>query len=96
MSVKIPIEMVETITWSEELGLRLKKIREEQRNLSRNGLTNKIRDAGHEVSPQYIQKLEIGFKSKAGEDQIAQSVGTQTLQAILNALDYSLEQFLEL
>jgi len=96
MSVKIPIEMVESITWSDELGLKLKKIREDERNLSRNGLINKIRDAGREISPQYIQKLEIGFKSKAGEDQNAQSVGTQTLQAILKALDYSLEQFLEI
>ena len=63
-SIMIPLEMVEAITWSEALGQKLKKIREEEKNLSRNGLIEKIRVAGHKVSPQYIQKLEIGFKSK--------------------------------
>ena len=93
-AVMIPVEMVETITWSEQLGLKLKKIREHERKLSRNKLVNRIRDAGSEISPQHIQKLETGFKTKSGESQTAKSIGTETLQAILDALDYPLNKFL--
>ena len=93
-TVMIPVEMVEAIAWSEELGLKLKYIREKKRKLSRNKLVNRIRDSGYEISPQHIQKLETGFKAKSGEKQRAKSVGTSTLQAILNALDYPLNKFL--
>lgn len=93
-AVMIPVEMVEAIAWSDELGLKLKEIREKQRKLSRNKLVNRIRDAGYEISPQHIQKLETGFKARSGENQIAKSVGTETLQAILDALDYPLNKFL--
>lgn len=93
-TVMIPIEMVEAIAWSDELGLKLKDIREKERKLSRNQLVNRIRDAGSEISPQHIQKLETGFKVKSGENQIAKSVGAETLQAILGALDYPLNKFL--
>ena len=93
-TVMIPVEMVEAIVWSSKLGLKLKDIREKKRKLSRNKLVNRIRDAGYEISPQHIQKLETGFKVKSGENQIAKSVGTETLQAILEALDYPLNQFL--
>jgi len=90
----IPVEMVEAISWSQSLGLKLKAIREQERKLSRNKLVNLIRDAGYEISPQHIQKLETGFKAKSGENQIAKSVSTETLQAILKALDYPLNKFL--
>lgn len=93
-TVMIPIEKVEAIAWSDELGLKLKGIREKERKLSRNQLVNRIRNAGLEISPQHIQKLEIGFKAKSGENQIAKSVGTETLQGILGALDYPLNKFL--
>jgi len=93
-TVMIPVEMVEAIAWSDELGLKLKKIREKDRGLSRNKLVNRIRDAGAEISPQHIQKLETGFKTKSGENQIAKSVGTETIRAILDALDYPLNKFL--
>ena len=93
-TVMIPIEMVEAIAWSDELGLKLKDIREKERKLSRNQLVNRIRDAGWEISPQHIQKLETGFKAKSGENQIAKSVGTETIRAILDALDYPLNKFL--
>jgi transcriptional regulator with XRE-family HTH domain len=92
-AVMIPVEMVETISWSEESGLKLKEIREGQ-GLSRNKLVNKIRDAGRDISPQHIQKLETGFKAITAENQTAKSVGTATLQAILDALDYPLDRFL--
>ena len=93
-TMMIPVEMVEAIAWSEELGLKLKNIREKRRKLSRNKLVNRIRDAGYEISPQHIQKLETGFKTKSGENQIAKSVGTETITAILDALDYPLSKFL--
>ncbi len=93
-TVMIPVEMVEALAWSSELGLKLKDIREKERKLSRNKLVNRIRDAGYEVSPQHIQKLETGFKAKSGENQIAKSVGTETIRAILDALDYPLNKFL--
>jgi transcriptional regulator with XRE-family HTH domain len=92
-AVMIPVEMVEAISWSEESGLKLKEIREGQ-GLSRNKLVNKIRDAGRDISPQHIQKLETGFKAITGESQTAKSVGTATLRAILDALDYPLDLFL--
>jgi transcriptional regulator with XRE-family HTH domain len=91
--VMIPVEMVEAISWSEESGWKLKEIREGQ-GLSRNKLVNKIRDAGRDISPQHIQKLETGFKAITAENQTAKSVGTATLQAILDALDYPLDRFL--
>lgn len=92
--VMIPLEMVESIAWSEQLGSKLKEIREKDKKLSRNKLVNLIRDAGTSISPQHIQKLETGFKAKSGENQIAKSVGTKTIKAILFALDYPLNKFL--
>ena len=92
--VMIPLEMVESIAWSEQLGSKLKEIREKDKKLSRNKLVNLIRDAGISISPQHIQKLETGFKAKSGENQIAKSVGTKTIKAILFALDYPLNKFL--
>ena len=92
--VMIPLEMVDSIAWSEQLGSKLKEIREKDKKLSRNKLVNLIRDAGTSISPQHIQKLETGFKAKSGENQIAKSVGTKTIKAILEALDYPLNKFL--
>ncbi|WP_040654823.1 helix-turn-helix domain-containing protein [Rubidibacter lacunae] len=93
-AVKSPIGDLETIAWSAAKGQRLRELREQERKLSRNKLVAKIRDSGHDISPQYVQKLETGFRTSSGKTQTVQSVGAQTLQAILGALDIRLDKFL--
>ncbi|MEG5173258.1 helix-turn-helix transcriptional regulator [Microcoleus sp. B3-D7] len=53
----IPLEYVARISWTEELGARLKRLRGKT---SRRALAEKLTAANYDYSHQYLQKIEDG------------------------------------
>jgi DNA-binding Xre family transcriptional regulator len=78
----IPLEYVARLQWNQELGEKLKQLRGKT---SRRELTEKLKIAGQDCSPQNLQKIEDGD---------SQTVTTELILAICEILGISLGQII--
>lgn len=89
---KISLELVGAVNWNPRYGYIIKKMRVDK-NLSRIGLRDKIKEAGFNISPQNVQRIEDGgLKTSSGLQEI-KTVPIETLEAVLAALDCPLNKF---
>lgn len=81
-TLMVPLSCVSRLKWNSELGEKLKSLRGKT---SRRELAEKLKEDGHPLSHQSLQKYEEGR---------ADSISPELLNALCDALNIDLDEFL--